>query len=369
MTISPLSSRSTRDKNTWSSTLNSWEKTLLNSSATLSDAIKSLTECGMRIALVVDDRRKLLGTITDGDIRRALLKHNVMETKVTRFMRENPVTVSTEQDRSEVLAIMKKMDILQIPVVDSNGHVVALEILQDLIETARYDNTVFLMAGGFGKRLYPLTKNMPKPLLMVGKRPILETILTQFIDYGFHDFYISTHYKSEMIHDHFGDGKKWGVSIQYVHEDQPMGTAGALGLLPKNISKLPIILMNGDLLTKINFRQLLNYHEEHKGLATMCVREYDFQVPYGVVRTSQGNVVSIVEKPVQKFFINAGIYVLDPRLVEKVDGLGYLDMPSLLDAQIKAGEKINSYPVHEYWLDIGRLEEYERAQNDAMGVF
>ena len=225
------------------------------------------------------------------------------------------------------------------------------------------------MAGGFGMRLQPLTNDIPKPLLKIGNKPILETILHQFIDAGFHNFYISTHYKADMVRKHFSDGKKWNVSIQYVHEDKPLGTAGALGLLTVDFPELPIIMMNGDLLTNVDFGSLLKFHNEQDAIATMCVREYDIQVPYGVVKLSQQKVVSITEKPIQKFFINAGIYVLNSSLLLSVDGESHIDMPNLLEKQIEANEKVNIFPLHEYWLDIGQIEQLEQAKLDSENLF
>ena len=180
---------------------------------------------------------------------------------------------------------------------------------------------------------------------------------------------ISTHYKAEMIRDYFGKGSQWGVNISYIYEDKPLGTAGALGLLPKDNNELPIIMMNGDLLTKVNYERMLGFHEEHKGIATMGVREYDFQVPYGIVTSRENHVESIVEKPVHKFFVNAGVYILSRSLLEKIEADKYLDMPDLLESQIQKNEAVNMFPIHEYWLDIGRLEEFERAQNDMSGLF
>lgn len=255
-----------------------------------------------------------------------------------------------------------------MPIVNEQGVLVGLETLQHLIKNISYDNPVLLMAGGFGTRLLPLTKETPKPLLKVGKLPILETIITQFIDAGFHNFYISTHYKAEMVRKHFGDGSAWGVSIQYIHETKPMGTAGSLGLLPRDIQDLPILVMNGDLLTKVNFEHLLEFHKEQGGVATMCVREYDFQVPYGVIESKECRITSIVEKPVHQFFVNAGIYVLNPALVKSVDGKTYLDMPSLLESRIENGEQVDTFPLHEYWIDIGHLEEFERANREVVNT-
>jgi NDP-sugar pyrophosphorylase family protein len=288
-----------------------------------------------------------------------------MESKLSDIMYKEPTIATADENRDTIFAKMKKLDLLQIPILDNEGRVVGLETLQHLLVKARHDNPVFLMAGGFGKRLSPLTDHTPKPLLKVGKKPILETIVDQFISAGFHDFYISTHYKAEMLRKHFGDGSDWDVSIKYVHEDEPLGTAGALGLLPKDLPDLPILMMNGDLLTKIDFEQLLNFHIKQRGDATMCVREYDFQVPYGVIKSKENRIIQIIEKPIHKFFVNAGIYVLSPSLVQTVDGVTYLDMPNMLESKIEQGGQVNMFPVHEYWLDIGQMDQFEQASCDS----
>jgi NDP-sugar pyrophosphorylase family protein len=225
------------------------------------------------------------------------------------------------------------------------------------------------MAGGFGTRLYPLTEDTPKPLLNVGNRPILETILSRFIKAGFHNFFISTHYKAEKVRAHFGDGSAWGVKIEYVNEEKPLGTAGSIGLLPKNLPKLPILMMNGDVLTKVNFEHLLAFHQEQKGIATMCIREYDVQIPFGVVNVEEQQAKSIVEKPIQKYFVNAGIYVLEPELVNKVNPNTPIDMPNLLEKQIKKGKSVSIFPIHEYWLDIGHMKEYKSAHDSFSNGF
>lgn len=344
--------------------MSDWKDTFLKSTDTLSTAIEVLDKGAKRIALVIDDNERLLGTITDGDIRRALLRHRSMKAAVTDVMRHDPTTVLVTDDRDTVLSKMQSKDLLQIPVLDLGGRVVGLEILQHFVDKGRYENPVVLMAGGFGTRLYPLTKHVPKPLLKVGQKPILESIFSSFVDSGFHNFYISTHYKAEMVQNHFGDGSDWGVNIQYVHEKEPLGTAGALGLLPNDVPDLPVILMNGDLVTKVNFEYLLLFHSEHKGIATMCVREYDFQVPYGVIETDDHKITTIVEKPIHRFFVNAGIYVVEPKLVKEVKSNEYLDMPTLLERQLEKGRQVNSFPIYEYWLDIGLKEEYERAKRE-----
>jgi len=348
--------------------MKNWKEIILNSSKTLMDAIQVLNSSGARIVLIVDNKQRLLGTITDGDIRRALLNHTSMECAVEKVMNSSPFTALFSDNSESVISKMKSMNLLHIPLVDENNTLVGVETIQHLFNKKKYDNPIFLMAGGFGTRLRPLTEKKPKPLLNVGSQPILETIIGQFIDLGFYNFYISTHYKAEMIRDYFGDGSSFNVNIEYIHEDIPLGTAGSLGLLPDDIPQKPIIMMNGDLLTKVNFERLLDFHSEQNSVATMCIREYDLQVPYGVVGVEGHFVSDIEEKPVHSFFVNAGIYVLEPKLINKIDGKSYLDMPNLFETQIDLGEKVSVFPIHEYWLDIGQLDEYEKANSEIVNL-
>lgn len=346
-----------------------WKSALLSPKDTLERAINVLNNSSLRIGMVADDEGKLLGTITDGDIRRSLIKHLSMDTCVTEIMCKTPESTYLGEDKNAVLARMKNKDVMQMPVLDDSGKIIDLKNLYSIISNARrYDNVVFLMAGGFGKRLMPLTEKVPKPLLKVGEKPILETILTQFKASGFWRFVISTHYRANMIKEYFAGGEKWDVEITYVYEDEPLGTAGALGLLPENFTGLPIILMNGDLLTKVNHEELLDFHNKGGGLATMGVREYDFQVPYGVVQAKDHLIQSIVEKPSQKFFVNAGIYVLSTELLKKINAHEAIDMPTLLQEQINSGSPVSMFPIHEYWLDIGRVNEFEQAQLEVDGI-
>ncbi len=339
-----------------------WRKSLVNSDATLEQAIDVLDKAALRIALVVEAQGKLLGTLTDGDVRRALLKHVTLDTPVVQVMNTRPKTAEQSWTESRILSVMKRHELLQVPLVDDDGRVVGLANLQGILNKHRHDNLVFLMAGGLGTRLRPLTSQCPKPMLKVGDKPILEQILLSFVKAGFHRFYISTHYMSHVIRDYFGDGERWGVSIQYVNEDEPLGTGGALGLLPHEELDKPLFMMNGDLLTSLNLHSLLEFHEAHGGVATMCVREYEHQVPFGVI-TSEGNRVrSMVEKPVHRFFINAGIYLLEPALVKSVEPGTQVDMPTLLEQHIDAGWAVNMFPIHEYWLDVGRLDDFHKAQ-------
>jgi len=341
-----------------------WRKALVNSDATLEQAIEVLDKAALRIALVVDANDTLLGTLTDGDVRRALLKHLSLETPVYQVMNGQPKTADQSWTESRILAVMEQHELLQLPLVDAEKRVVGLANLHDILNKHRHDNPVFLMAGGFGTRLRPLTNNCPKPMLKVGDKPILEQILLNFVEAGFHRFYISTHYMPEVIRDHFGNGEKWGISIQYVHEEEPLGTGGALGLLPHDEIDQPLFMMNGDLLTSLNLHSFLEFHQAHNGVATMCVREYEHQVPYGVITSEGTQIKSMVEKPVHRFFVNAGIYLLDPALVKSVEPGTRIDMPTLLEGQIDGGNAVNMFPIHEYWLDIGRMDDFHKAQTE-----
>lgn len=346
-----------------------WKNIFLSPSDTLKKAIQVLDDEALRIVLVVNDKKQLLGTVTDGDVRRALIRGSNMDTLLSDMMYAKPTVAPSGSSREELLKIMKNKDLLQIPLVEGDMTVVGLETISNLLDCSKLENTVFLMAGGIGKRLHPLTKDVPKPLLRVGQKPILETILEQFISFGFHNFYISTHYKAEMIKSYFGNGDQWKVNINYIHEDEPLGTAGALGLLPAISNNLPVIVMNGDVLTKVNFENLLSFHREQGGVATMCVREYDFQVPYGVVESNGSEVTSIIEKPVHRFFVNAGIYVLEQSFVRSVSENHAVDMTTLLNNEIKKSNKVNLFPVFEYWLDIGQKNEFFKAQDDLKEYF
>ena len=341
-----------------------WESSLLNYKEDMRSAIKNLESGMSRIAMVIDDEGRLIGTITDGDIRRAILDHLPMETKVKEFMNERPTFIDSEIKKDNILQMMREKEIMQIPVVDKNKKVVGLETLDQILEGKKLENPVFIMAGGFGTRLAPLTDDTPKPLLKIGSKPILERILQKFIDAGFYKFYISTHFKAEKIKEYFNDGSDWNVSITYIHEDTPLGTGGSLGLLPKCEINTPLIMMNGDLLSEINFVELLNYHYEKKGKVTMCVSQYEFQIPYGVVVKDEHKFIRIDEKPSEKFFINAGIYVIDSSIISDIDGCTYLDMPTLLNQVSSRSLPVNVFPIHEYWLDVGQLGDFNKARED-----
>jgi dTDP-glucose pyrophosphorylase len=349
--------------------MTSWDSVLIPPDLPLKAAIGVLDRGGLQIAVVVDDKRRILGTVTDGDVRRALIRQVSLDAPITAVMAREPRTAPSGSTKELVLQLMERHQISQIPLVDAEGCVIGIETLHGLLHGKQRDNVVFLMAGGFGTRLQPLTKNCPKPLLNVGDKPILEIIIENFVRAGFHRFFISTHYLPEMIRNHIGDGSRWNVEVQYVHEDAPLGTGGALGLLPRDVIQEPIFMMNGDLLTNLDFTKLLDFHISHSGVATMCVREHEHRVPYGVIEGDGLRITSMVEKPAYRYFINAGIYVLSPSVLEDIASGQRIDMPALLQQQITQGRAVNMFPVHEYWLDIGRMEDFQRAQYDIAGIF
>lgn len=346
-----------------------WEKTLVTPNTALHEAISALDRGGLQIAVVVDEDRRILGTLTDGDVRRALLRNAGLDVPVSAIMAQQPHVAFVGSTQASILQLMEKHQLSQIPIVDADNRIVGIETLHGLLHGRKRDNAVFLMAGGFGKRLHPLTENCPKPLLNVGDQSILEIIIENFVHAGFHRFFISTHYRPDMIRERIGDGNRWNIDVQYVHEKEPLGTGGALGLLPTDVIKESMFLMNADLLTNLNFNKLLDFHETHGGFATMCVREYEHRVPYGVIESDGLQVTSIVEKPSYRYFINAGIYVLSPQVIELAVPGKAVDMPTLLEKHMAVGRRVNTFPVHEYWLDIGRIEDFRQAQDDVAGLF
>ncbi|ASG66282.1 alcohol dehydrogenase [Idiomarina piscisalsi] len=344
-----------------------WKRILIKPNQSIRHALEVIEQESLRIAIVIGQQNELFGVVTDGDIRRGLISGLALTDPVSKVMNSSPVTASNTVTRKEAIKLMESKGLLAIPLLNQ-GKVVGLETLQRSGSGRSYENPVFLMAGGFGTRLRPLTDNCPKPLLKVGDKPILEIVLNSFIRTGFKNFYISTHYLPDMIREYFGDGSKWKVNIHYVHENNPLGTGGALGLLPDDIEPLPLIMMNGDVLTNVDFEKVLEFHNQYQPFATMCVRDYEYQVPFGVIQGEEHKVVQMKEKPVEHYFINAGIYVVSPELRQQVKTDTYLDMPTLLEKVIAKNNDVVMYPLREYWLDIGRIEDYKRAQLDIINL-
>ena len=344
------------------------EKIKLSPQSTIKEALKIIDSGAVKIAIVADNKNKLLGTITDGDIRRAILKGKSLDESIEDVYNKNPLTVSIDENKENIINLCTSRKIYQIPVVDKESRIVKIILLDELLKPKKYSNRVILMVGGLGTRLRPLTKNTPKPMLNVGGKPILQTIIERFRDYGFKNITLCVNYKADIIKEYFENGSKIGVNIEYIIENKRMGTAGALSLL-KEKPKEPFFVMNGDILTNINFENMLEYHLEHNSTATMAVREYDFQVPFGVVKMEGNEIKAIEEKPVYKFFVSAGIYMLNPECIDYIPKNEYYDMPTLFEDLIKNNKKTFSFPIREYWLDIGRIEEYEKAQIEYQRVF
>ncbi|MBA3935954.1 MAG: CBS domain-containing protein [Planctomycetes bacterium] len=340
-----------------------WQLCLIPPATTIHQTIRVINDTALQIALVVDATQRLLGTVTDGDVRRALLAGIALTEPVDRIMNPRPTTVPPDADRQDILELMRSRSFRQLPVVDAANTVLGLETLDHVERGSLADHEVVILAGGFGKRLMPLTEHCPKPMLKVGSRPLLESTLDYLRNQGFRTVHLCVNYRAEVISDHFGDGSRFGLDIRYVREDRPLGTAGALGLLPAPPIR-SFLVMNADLLMKVNFEQLFRFHGQSRSMGTMCVREYDFQVPYGVVRMESGRILGIDEKPVQRFFVNAGMYVLEPEALALLPKGEPFDMPSLFERMIGGGSGPGAFPIHEYWLDIGKIDDFERANSE-----
>lgn len=348
--------------------MRNWEATLVREGTLLLDALGTIDRAGCQIALVVDADRRLLGTLSDGDARRGLLRGLSLTDRVDTAMHRTPTCARVGEDRQTILATMRRLGLHQIPLVDERGVVVGLETVDDYLAAAQRDHWVVIMAGGMGTRLAELTRETPKPMLKVGARPLLETIVRSYADQGFRNFWLAVNYKAEQIERHFGDGSALGVEIRYLRERSRLGTAGPLSLLPERPT-LPIVVTNADLLSKEDFGRMVDRHVELGADATMAVRDYEMQVPFGVVRERDGLIEAIEEKPVQRFVVSAGMYVLSPQVLDLVPREEFFDMPTLFATMVERGMRTRCHTIDGYWLDIGRLPDYERAKADFDEVF
>lgn len=343
--------------------MSNFQHLCIATTCTVADAAQMLERNAQKICLVLDGTH-LSGTVTDGDIRRGLLRGITINAPVSEVMNKKPRTAFEDSNRDALRKLMADQVLTHMPVVDQTGQLTGLVTLDDLAgDNVPFENWVVLMAGGLGERLRPLTETTPKPLLQIGDKPLLQSILESFVEQRFRNFYISVNFQAAVIKAHFSDGAAWGVNIRYLEEQTRMGTAGALTLLPE-MPSLPVIVMNGDLVTRTSFTDLLDFHAEQRSAATMCVREYDFQVPFGVVNTEDQRIVSIDEKPLHRFFVNAGIYVLDPEVIAKIPAGTRTDMTQVFEGAIADDQTTAAFPIHEYWLDIGRIDDLERAKSD-----
>lgn len=344
------------------------EHTLLSPQTTVHELIVLFTRLTPQIGLVVDERRCLLGTVTDGDVRRGLIAGLTTERPISEIMNRAPRTFRFGEPQGDVLAYMRRERVQHIPIIDFAGRVVDLVTVESLLQPTPQDMPVVLMAGGQGLRLRPLTENTPKPMLEIGGRPILETIVRRLAAAGFENFHISVNYRADIIQNHFGDGSALGVNVSYIEESQPLGTAGPLGLLPRDLDK-PVLVMNGDVLSKLDPARMIAFHTQNRSAATMGVREHEVQVPYGVVDLENHTIVGMREKPVERYYINAGIYILSPEARRLIPGGDAYDMPTLFEACGNAELKTLAFPVREYWVDIGRPADFQRANDEFAAIF
>ncbi|MBX3096496.1 MAG: nucleotidyltransferase family protein [Fimbriimonadaceae bacterium] len=339
--------------------------------ATLRDAVTAIDRNLKGIVFVVDEKRRLLDSLTDGDIRRALLAGATFEDSVEglrfrpeRQKRPRPITAGLETSRADILALMRRHKVAQIPVVDESGTLMGLYTLSDLTPDVEDSIEAVVMAGGFGQRLRPLTEDTPKPMLPVGDRPLLEHIVRRLRTCGIKDVHVTTHYRPDVIRRHFGDGAEFGVNMNYVNEDEPLGTAGALRLLER--PQRTMLVMNGDILTSVDFRRMKAYHDEQEALLSVAVRAFEVNVPYGVIEEQDGRITGLREKPTYRHFVSAGIYMLDPRVFDYLGEDGRVDMTDLIHRLIGEGQTVASFPLTEYWLDIGHHKDYIQAQEDVL---
>ena len=335
----------------------------IRAEVSLLEALRVIDRTSAQIVLVLDGNCRLLGTLTDGDIRRGILHGETRDAPAELLMNRQFRFVRRGEDRAAVMEMMRREMLSQIPVLDADDRVVELLLLQDLLSPAELPNAVVLMAGGKGSRLRPYTEHCPKPMLPVDGKPMLEILLEQCIAGGFRNFYLSVNYLKEKIIDYFGDGKRYGVSIHYLVEDEPLGTAGSLKLLPNSVRD-PFLVMNGDVLTRLNPSHLLSFHKEHEATATMCVREHVTTSPFGVVQTKGVELAGFEEKPSYRQLVNAGVYVIDPQLLPLLPTHQATDMPSLLLSAQQVGQRVAVCPIHEYWIDVGRPETLRQAHKE-----
>jgi dTDP-glucose pyrophosphorylase/predicted transcriptional regulator len=340
-----------------------WRTTLVPLGSTIQQAIYSLETSSMQIVLAVSEGNKLAGTLTDGDIRRAFLKGLNLESVLDDVIQRNPLAVPPEISRDLVLQLMQINKIHQLPIVDQEGKVVGLHVWENIIAPKEIENMMLIMAGGKGTRLRPHTENCPKPMLEVGGKPMLQHIIEKAKSDGFKNFVISLNYLGHMVEEHFGDGSNYGVRINYLKEDEPLGTAGCLSLLSK-IPELPFIVTNGDVLTDIHYNEFLDFHNRHEASATMAVRQYEIQNQFGVVRTRGVEIEGFEEKPVYRSHVNAGIYVLEPCALKQLKHQQHCDMPTLFERIKQNAGRTIVYPMHEPWLDVGRPTDLELARNN-----
>ena len=333
-----------------------WQKAILPAGATVGEVISGLNEVATKIVLIVNEHGVLIGTISDGDVRRGLLKGLDMTSSIASIIHRNAIVVPTALSRELVMQLMLANRIQQIPIVDEQLRVVGLHLWDEIAALPDRPNLMVIMAGGMGTRMRPHTNNCPKPMLAIAGKPMLEHIIERAKREGFNHFVLAVHYLSHMIEDYFGSGEKLGVQIDYLRENTPLGTAGALGLLNPH-PDTPFVVTNGDVITDIRYGELLDFHNRYAAIATMAVRAHEWQHPFGVVQTRGVDIIRIEEKPIARSHINAGVYVIDPEALSVLAVNTHCDMPTLFERLQSEGKRTVAYPMHEPWLDVGRPDD------------
>lgn len=340
---------------------------LIHSNCTIREVLEKLNIGAKGIVLVVDENKKLIGTITDGDVRRALLKGFSIDDKINGFIHRNPVYVNIGASKEKIKDTFIRKAVKQLPVVDNKGIVVDLISINDVLIPEGKENPVVIMAGGLGTRLKELTKEIPKPMLKVGQDPILYHIMNNFKRYGYNKFIITVNYKAKIIENYFQDGYAHGVKISYIREKERLGTAGGIKLAEEYLNK-PFFVINGDIFTNLNVDNMMKYHLENKFHMTLAVRRYTNKIPYGVIEFKDNLVENIIEKPEKEYLISGGVYCLNPEVVELIPKDSYYEITDLINTCIKQGLKVGYYEIKEYWMDIGRIEDYYKVNDDLQEI-
>jgi dTDP-glucose pyrophosphorylase len=339
------------------------QRVLISPLATIADAMIQLDAAGTGALLLCKADHKLCGILTDGDIRRAIMRSESLDGPCQAVANPEPVTIGPETLPEQALQLMNQFDVNHLPVITADATIVNFLLRRDLQKEDRNGGSAVIMAGGFGKRLRPMTEDMPKPMLLVGDRPLLQHTIEQLRQSGIRRVNVTTHYLKDKITSYFGDGHEFGVELNYVAEDRPLGTAGGLRLVEDHDE--PLLVINGDIMTSVRFCDLMEYHRELGADVTIGVRKYEVQVPYGVVDCEGPRVLKLREKPQLSFMVNAGIYVLEPCAYRNVPANEQFDMPDLIQCLLKKGRHVVTFPITEYWLDIGQPSDYRQAQKDA----
>ncbi|TEY02800.1 nucleotidyltransferase family protein [Campylobacter sp. US33a] len=338
-------------------------KLKLTPNSSIEEALKIVGLERVRLGIIVDKNDKFLGVISDSNIRKALINGKNLKDKIKDIYTKNPITIKENTGKNELLKLSAKTDIYDFPVLNEKGKIISIKSISSLLARKINPNFIVIMAGGLGSRLKELTKDTPKPMLKVGKKPILENIVRKLKEQNFENFIFCVNYKKQVIEEYFKKGKEFGIKISYIKERKKLGTAGALSLIGRGQLQESFVVMNADILTELDFNELLRAHKASNALMSVCVREFEQQIPFGVIEQNEGFITNITEKPVQKFLVSAGIYVCEKEILELLEKNVYFDMPELIKLAMQKG-KVNTYLINDYWIDIGRLDEFLKANED-----